>query len=185
MHILLEQGFTKSLSVGYGENGALRYNIHSSVLEEITDVSGGKDINNWGEFCGEVDVPYGKKNRLKTTVFRWGNGADFIWVADPSLATYANQLNDSGDVVGQSPGDRSGVAAFMHYSEIDTNGAEIGTTYRIKDLVSDTYVADAALGFMLVTERDASLLTPTPIIVGNAESGTDEKIFIMIPEDQP
>jgi hypothetical protein len=168
--------------IGYGENGALRFNIHSQTLEEIVEVAGGVDINNLGEFCGSVNIYYGKRNRFYNThAFRWGYGSNFDWLSDPNLlGSYSNaeSINDSGDVVGQWD--------YFLYSELDQSGNEVGTTYNIKELVSDPYFDNAGIGFSMLTERDTSLSTPAPIIVGNAEmSYTDEKIFILIPEELP
>jgi hypothetical protein len=178
--------------IGWNGSGCYRYNVHTGSLESIIAIDNGtpKDINSLGEFCGHVNVPY-RRNSTRNRAYRWGYGSTYDWLSDPALPGYSSgfvigeALNDSGDVVGQVEEEVFSFNAFLLYSKKDSNGNEIGTTYKISDLVDDPYLNTAGLGFMLVTERDPSLSTPAPIIVGNAGTGSDEKIFILIPEELP
>lgn len=159
--------------IGMLTNGnAIRHNIYSAATESFAAATNPSDINNFGEFCGYARI-YFRKNQYKIHAYRWGFGTQFDWLSDPSLARFADSLNDAGDVAGQTPYPYGG---FLHY-------AADGQTYLLKDLVDDAYFDAASLGFMLITERDTSLSTPAPIIVGNAESSIDEKMFILIPEE--
>ena len=192
--------------LGDGADGVIRYNIHDNVLDTVVREKANiaEDINNLGEFCGHVrletgEVCRGNSNNCSTTytkhAYRWGNGNDYDWLSDPALTAGGNDsfirgenLNDSGDVVGEI-GDFSNFDdSIFHYSQRDPNGNEIGTTYMVRNLVDDPYLDAATLWRMTVTERDTSLSTPAPIIVGQAPVGGDfyfddeTRIYILIPK---
>ena len=96
-------------------------------------------------------------------------------------------LNDSGDIVGEYEGDPWGFDdSIFHYSQRDASGDEVGTTYTVRNLVDDPFLEGATLWQMKVTERDTSLSTPAPIIVGKAEFTADgeTRTFMLIPKPQ-
>ena len=189
--------------LGRGANGIIRYNIHNNMLDSIDGVSGNaEDINNLDEFCGYVslvidEVCRGNSNNCSTTrqqhAYRWGDGPDYDWLSDPALTAggkfvRGESLNDSGDIVGEYEGDPWGFDdSIFHYSQRDASGDEVGTTYTVRNLVDDPFLEGATLWQMKVTERDTSLSTPAPIIVGKASSGSDPyfdyetRIMILIP----
>ncbi len=183
--------------IGYraGVGSTIRYNIHTNAFDEIDGSKVFFDLNNVGEFCGYANIPYsyrGNQTRTRVQAYRWGFNNDYDWLSDPALPAgisdfiTSESLNDSGDVVGQVSKDHEPLGffydGFLLYSDRDSNGYEVGTTYLLTDLVNDPYLNSASLWGMDVTERDTSLGTPAPIIVGNAETESDEKIFILIPE---
>jgi hypothetical protein len=186
--------------LGSGTADVIRYNIHDNVFAP-TNIGNGiaDDINNLDEFCGYVRVTYtirGNRTGTREHAYRWGDGSDFDWLSDSELTSggkfiRGENLNDSGDVVGEIEGDSLFFSdSILHYSERDTNGSEIGTTYLVRDLVDDPYLNAATLWRMSVTERDTSLGRPAPIVVGNASLNTDDdpyfddevRIFILIPK---
>jgi hypothetical protein len=188
-----------------GVGGPVRYNIHTEQLDLVPGSDSSfiyYDLNNvggLGEFCGYADVDYTyRRNQTKTRqqAFRWRDGPNFDWLSDPALPTgttdfiSGESLNDSGDVVGTvseyHPTEVFFYGAFLHFSDRDSNGNEIGSTYLIRDLVNNPYLITASFGSLHVTERDASLATPAPFIVGSARvSDTERKMFILIPEELP